>query len=152
MIFKSGRIFLKVIKLVFFSVLGLPLALLMRLKFYSFAYFVDCANEWLPNSRVHQVPIQYADYGRVRSRTNRQVALPEEMRKRRDLWLESLGVGQYKPIFIFSNRDPVHLSNISPNRNWAYHGYRDTSIGNMMPMVENGRERVCCCSLWRGNY
>ena len=50
--------------------------------------------------------------------------------------LKKLGIPEKKPFICFHSRDSAYLNVMYPKMSWDYHDYRDSSIGNYVPAVE----------------
>ena len=50
--------------------------------------------------------------------------------------LKELGIPEKKPFICFHSRDSDYLNVKYPKKTWDYHNYRDSSISNYVPMVE----------------
>ena len=54
-------------------------------------------------------------------------------------------LGVVRPFICFHNRDASYLETVSPNRDWSYHDYRDSSISNLIPAIEKLVRRGYSC-------
>lgn len=58
--------------------------------------------------------------------------------------LRELGVPENKPFVCFHARDAAYLNVMYPKMTWSYHDYRDSSINNYIPSVEELTRRGYC--------
>jgi putative glycosyltransferase (TIGR04372 family) len=108
-----------------------------RIEFYPIAKYIYWANSFFPNEKDFTFSIYGDDYTGVRQRTGKQFENSNSVRKRGEEWLKSLGIEPDQQLLLFSNRDSRHLDRLMPERDWSYHSYRDSSIHNLLPMVEH---------------
>jgi putative glycosyltransferase (TIGR04372 family) len=65
-----------------------------------------------------------------------QMALPHEVESLGKTYLQAQGIGPDDWYVCFVNRDNSYLANTYPERDWAYHDYRNSSISNYIPAME----------------
>ena len=108
-----------------------------RIEFYPIAKYIHWANSFFPDEKDFTVDIYDADYTGLRQLTGKQFENSNSVRKRGEEWLKSMGIEPNQPLLLFSNRDARHLERLMPERDWSYHNYRNSSINNLLPMVEH---------------
>ncbi|MFT6069496.1 MAG: putative glycosyltransferase (TIGR04372 family) [Bacteriovoracaceae bacterium] len=91
-----------------------------------------------PNSRNYLcAPAEIAfDDGYIKSviaATRNNISLSDQEKQAGEVKLIEMGVEVEKPIICFHNRDSAYLDKVSPNKNWSYHDFRDTSIKIYLP-------------------
>lgn len=104
-----------------------------------FAGSIDRANRLLPGGGDHVVRWRrdadrdiHGLLGRMQPHLN---FTAEEEHLGREL-LRKLGIPEGSPFVCFHARDSAYLDTVYPNGNWRYHDYRDSSIDNFVPAVE----------------
>lgn len=108
-----------------------------QLHFVPWLRHIYRANRWFAGWQRHEIPWN--------DNVNQSVvSLPsipalrfsnEETRRGKAL-LERITNGQTGPIACVFNRDSAYLKKVSPQNNWGYHDYRDSSIHAYTPSME----------------
>lgn len=113
------------------------------LKVAGFARWLDRVNRRLPWGEKHQITITIRtphelgdNYYDTLNRTPVHLSFtPEEEQRGRDS-LSGLGIPEGAPFVCFMARDSAYLDATFPDSNWQHHDYRDSTIQNYLPAVE----------------
>ncbi|MEQ8788005.1 MAG: TIGR04372 family glycosyltransferase [Pirellulaceae bacterium] len=104
---------------------------------------LDRVNKWLPGGAPHQVTILGRDtYFTPRDTHDLLVGSPAELqftaeeRRRGDEQLERLGIPRDAAVVCVHNRDSAFLREQFPHEVWDYHDYRDFSVEDLRPTVD----------------
>ena len=108
---------------------------------------VNKISKMLPGHKTHIIPTSYfLPSARIADKENLKCVLncrkshiafteEEESRGREELARE-LGIPEEKSFICFHARDAAFLNTVFPKQAWDYHDYRDSSIHNYIPAVE----------------
>ena len=110
-----------------------------KLRLHQFAKRVDRLNRRLPGASSHAVPVRrYQDrdiHGLIGDTEPHLEFTPQEERLGKQA-LRDLGIPDGAPFICFHVRDPAYLDATYSYRTWDYHDYRNSSIRNFLPAVE----------------
>jgi len=99
---------------------------------------LDRLNRWLPGGEEHGIPMPHQDrdvHGLLAS-TQPHLSFTIDEEQIGSVGLRNLGVPEGTPFVCFHARDSAYLETIYPNFDCSYHDYRDSSIHNYVPAVE----------------
>lgn len=104
-----------------------------------FAQLCYIANNWIPGGQVHLVSWRHRQptdlYG-VLARTKPKLSFIDKEERIGTRMLEEIGIPKGSSFVCFHIRDSAYLNSVAPSRDWSYHNYRDCSIQNFIPAVE----------------
>lgn len=97
----------------------------------------DRLNRKIPGGEPHVIPnLGSRDiHGLIRNTPAHLSFTVEEERRGREA-LRAMGIQEGVPFMCIHARDSSYLEAVSPERDWKYHDYRDSSIHNYVPAAE----------------
>jgi putative glycosyltransferase (TIGR04372 family) len=103
----------------------------------SLSKYLQLVNRCLPGHEPHEINLTTARdvlglFERIPAHLNFTAEEEEQGQKA----LREMGIPEGAPFICFHNRDSVYLSTVSPHIEWNYHDYRDSSIYNFIPAME----------------
>ncbi|MDP2939768.1 MAG: TIGR04372 family glycosyltransferase [Candidatus Omnitrophota bacterium] len=104
--------------------------------FSRFIYLVDFINRLFPGYQQFVIPWLMWDH-QVFSRCNYAhlyFTAPEKLKG--EIGIRNLGIPENAPFICFHTRDSRYLNTIMPGANFYYHNFRDCSINNYIPAVD----------------
>lgn len=106
--------------------------------------YLDTFNRTIPGGEYHLIQpgrkgIKDAHGVMARTDPHLRFTAAEEQKGRQAL--TDLGVPEGASFVCFTARDPAYLKSWISNREWGYHDYRNCSIQDYMPAVEEMRDR-----------
>jgi putative glycosyltransferase (TIGR04372 family) len=107
-----------------------------KIKFFPLGRHIDIANKLLPSSERYQIPLRGYDQDRERRLSPAFLELDSKVTRCGEEWLEKVGIKKDARLVLFSNRDSTHLNTLFPELDWREHDFRDSTIGNMIPLAE----------------
>jgi len=105
---------------------------------------VDLINRRVPGGATHLTPVDSSnarDIHGLLARTKPHLSFTAAEEAAGQAALRELGVPEGAPFVCFHARDPSYLKQAHPDRDWAYHDFRDCDINNYLPAVEALAER-----------
>lgn len=103
---------------------------------------VEELNRWLPGGGPHAIIVRGRDVHGSRdvegllARTRVHLTFTSEEESRGRKALQALGIPPGAPFVCFYARDEAYLDAVSPERDWRYHDFRDSSIQAYVPAAE----------------
>ena len=108
-----------------------------RLHVSRFACLLDRLNRRLPGYEDHVIPMpSVRDIHGILARTEAHLSFSLEEEYLGRAALRELGIPDDVPFICFHARDSAYLDALSRTGNWRYHDYRDSTIHNYVPAVE----------------
>ena len=104
-----------------------------------FAGLMDMLNRHLPGGQAHYIPRRFhqeRDLSGLLAHTQPHLSFTDAEEEMGQNALEQFGVPKDTPFVCFHARDAAYLDSELPIRDWQYHNYRDCSISNYLPAVE----------------
>lgn len=115
------------------------------LRVWRFARWLDRTNCMLPGGEKHVIPMPSdQDIHGLLKRTRVHLSFTSEEENLGEEALRQLGIPEGVPFVCFSARDPAYLGSLFPGREWRYHNYRDCSVHNSVPAVQELARRGYC--------
>ena len=94
-------------------------------------------NRWLPGYAAHVIPMPSdKDPHGLLGRLEAHLSFTPEEEKLGQAGLRNLGIPEGAPFVCFHSRDAAYLNETFPDLKLCYHDYRDSSIHNCIPAVE----------------
>jgi len=96
-------------------------------------YWVDWVNMEIPGGKAHQYQLRpqlTRDINHLTYRNPPPVAFTPREEEQGEALLRSMGIPKGAPFVCIHGRDSAFLDHHVPGADWAYHNYRDFSIGN----------------------
>jgi len=104
---------------------------------FRFVRVVGALNRFLPGAAHHVIPMPSdRDIHGLLERTRTHLSFTAEEERLGRAGLRELGIPEGSPFICFYARDSVYMDNWFPGGNWRYHDYRNCSIHNYVPAVE----------------
>jgi len=107
------------------------------LHVWSFARWLDWFNRRLPGGQKHIIPVPMNwDEHFLLAGTKSHLSFTVEEERLGQRALKALGIPEGAPFISFHARDKAYKNSVHPEINWSYHNYRNSSIDNYIPAVE----------------
>lgn len=112
--------------------------------FSRFMYFIDRLNRLLPGGDVHVVPISIKkdrDTEGLLLCTTPHLSFSPEEERRGQREIRNLGIPEEAVFVCFHARDSAYLNTVYSDTDWRYQDFRNCSIQNYIPAVEELTKR-----------
>ncbi len=108
-----------------------------KLRVFRLARWPDRLNRKIPGAGPHVVPrLGSRDMRGLIRHTPAHLSFTVEEERRGREALRAMGIQEGIPFVCLHARDSSYLEAVSPERDWEYHDYRDSSIHNYVPAAE----------------
>ena len=115
--------------------------------FSRLSYFMDVANRMIPGGEAHRIPNLWElwpastsqpspSLPRLSMRSPVRLSFTHEEEQRGRMALREMGLPDGSAFVCFNARDPLFLDTVLPARDWGYHSYRDASIQDYCPAID----------------
>jgi len=101
-----------------------------------FDYFIRL-NSVIPGGKAHKIQTSDRDVLGLMAESEPHLIFSPIEQDIGERGLREMGIPQEKDFICFLSRTSSYLKSVYPQQDWAYHDYRDSSIYNYIPAVEN---------------
>ena len=109
------------------------------LRICGFACLLDKVNRYIPGGKIHKIPpsaFEDRDIHNLFCRIPPHLFFTGEEERRGQRELLNMGIPAPGCFVCFYARDAAYLNSVLPHVDWGYQDYRDCSINNQVPAVE----------------